>query len=185
MDWIVLKANPDTERQHLNRILQDIAATIGQGDSWETVAVNFEPQSNTGYTVDASGGTITATLPVVVVQGYTTTLNAHGGEVHLNTNGHEIDGLTPGDVLVLEDGNSAALAAREDGLLELIFGTAGTTQQALQFKNEGSALGVLGGVASVDFVGAGVDATIVGDAVTVTITATGSGGGNSFFPSGW
>lgn len=51
----------------------------------------------------------------------------------------------------------------------------GGAQAALQFEDEGIALGAPGTVNTVDFVGAGVTAARVGDAVTVTIGAGGAG----------
>lgn len=48
-------------------------------------------------------------------------------------------------------------------------------QAAIQFKDECSNLGSLGGVTSVDFTGAGVSATVIGPALTVSIA--GSSGG--------
>lgn len=47
MDWIVLKANPDTERQHLNRILQEIAAFAGGGSAvWGAITGTLSDQTD-------------------------------------------------------------------------------------------------------------------------------------------
>lgn len=56
-----------------------------------------------------------------------------------------------------------------------------TKQEAIQFEDEGIALGTLGTVNSIDFVGAGVVATRVLDVVTVTIGGNGDilNGGNT------
>ena len=53
-------------------------------------------------------------------------------------------------------------------------GGGGGSQAAIQFEDEGTPLGAAGTVDTVDFVGAGVTATRVGDAVTVTIPGSGS-----------
>lgn len=53
-------------------------------------------------------------------------------------------------------------------------GGGGGSQAAIQFEDEGVALGAAGTVDTVDFVGAGVTATRVGDAVTVTIPGGGT-----------
>ena len=50
----------------------------------------------------------------------------------------------------------------------------GGGQAAIQFEDEGTPLGAAGTVDTVDFVGAGVTATRVGDAVTVTIPGSGT-----------
>lgn len=50
-------------------------------------------------------------------------------------------------------------------------------QDGIQFKDDGVNLGTSGTVTSVDFVGPGVTAARVGNAVSVTINATGTGGG--------
>lgn len=54
-------------------------------------------------------------------------------------------------------------------------------QSAIQFKDEGVNLGALGTVTSEDFVGAGVLATRVGNAVTVTIPGAGGTAGGSVY----
>ncbi len=51
-------------------------------------------------------------------------------------------------------------------------------QDTIQFQDEGVDLGSSGAVKTVDFVGAGVDATLVGDKVTVTIPGGGGGSGS-------
>ena len=53
-------------------------------------------------------------------------------------------------------------------------GGGGGSQAAIQFEDEGTPLGAAGTVDTVDFVGAGVTATRVGDAVTVTIPGGGT-----------
>jgi hypothetical protein len=50
-------------------------------------------------------------------------------------------------------------------------------QSAIQFKDEGSDEGTLGGIIVVDFVGAGVTVTEAGGVLTVTISGSGGGGG--------
>jgi hypothetical protein len=50
-------------------------------------------------------------------------------------------------------------------------------QDGIQFKDDGVNLGTSGTVTSVDFVGPGVTAARVGNAISVTINATGTGGG--------
>jgi hypothetical protein len=50
-------------------------------------------------------------------------------------------------------------------------------QDGIQFKDDGANLGASGTVTSVDFVGPGVTAARVGNAISVTINATGTGGG--------
>lgn len=50
-------------------------------------------------------------------------------------------------------------------------------QKNIQFKDEGTNLGSSGTVESIDFVGSGITATRVGNAITVT--ASGGGGGGS------
>lgn len=61
------------------------------------------------------------------------------------------------------------------GTLTIDASGGGGSQAAIQFEDEGVALGAPGTVDTVDFVGAGVTATRVGDAVTVTIPGGGSG----------
>jgi hypothetical protein len=56
-------------------------------------------------------------------------------------------------------------------------------QDGIQFKDDGVNLGTSGTVTSVDFVGPGVTAERIGDAVTVTINATGTGGGWTSYSS--
>ena len=63
-----------------------------------------------------------------------------------------------------------------DALTPLISGLSGK-QPSIQFKDEGVNLGSAGGVNSIDFVGPGIEATLVGSAMTVTVNATGTGGG--------
>jgi hypothetical protein len=63
-----------------------------------------------------------------------------------------------------------------DAITPLISGLSGK-QPSIQFKDEGSNLGSAGGVNSIDFVGPGIEATLVGSALTVTVNATGTGGG--------
>jgi hypothetical protein len=63
-----------------------------------------------------------------------------------------------------------------DALTPLISGLSGK-QPSIQFKDEGVNLGSAGGVNSIDFVGPGIDATILGSTLTVTVNATGTGGG--------
>lgn len=86
----------------------------------------------------------------------------------------------------LHYGATAAALAKFPGAKNLVAGTGitltsgsgtltvatlgGSSQDAIQFEDEGVALGAAGTVDTVDFVGAGVTATRVGDAVTVTIT---------------
>jgi hypothetical protein len=52
-------------------------------------------------------------------------------------------------------------------------------QQAIQFKDEGTNVGTLGAITSIDFTGAGVTASVVGTALEVDITGGGGGGGSS------
>lgn len=65
---------------------------------------------------------------------------------------------------------------KADGTWTVVAATGG--QAEIQFKDEGSDLGTAGTATSVDFVGAGVTATRVGDAVTVTIPSTGVSDGD-------
>jgi len=60
------------------------------------------------------------------------------------------------------------------GTLTISASGGGGGQAAIQFEDEGVALGAAGTVDTVDFVGAGVTATRVGDVVTVTIPGGGS-----------
>lgn len=52
-------------------------------------------------------------------------------------------------------------------------------QIGIQFKDEGSNVGTSGAITSIDFVGTGVTASAIGNALTVTISGGGGGGGLS------
>lgn len=60
---------------------------------------------------------------------------------------------------------------------DAVFDALALKQDGIQFKDDGSNLGTAGTVTEIDFVGPGVTAARVGNAVSVTINATGTGGG--------
>jgi len=55
--------------------------------------------------------------------------------------------------------------------------TGGGGQSQIQFKDEGTNIGALGAITSIDFVGSGATASVAGTALTVTIPGGGGGGG--------
>lgn len=57
-------------------------------------------------------------------------------------------------------------------------GGGGSGQSAIQFRDEGTAIGSSGAITSMNFVGSGVTASVAGTALTVTVTG-GSGGGST------
>lgn len=66
------------------------------------------------------------------------------------------------------------------------FGTKRSFQYKIQFQDGGVDLGTSGTVQFLNFTGAGVTASRVGNTVSVAITGGGGGGsGYSYFPSGW
>jgi hypothetical protein len=64
---------------------------------------------------------------------------------------------------------------------DAVFDALALKQDGIQFKDDGSNLGSSGTVTEIDFVGPGVTAARVGNAVSVTINATGTGGGWSAY----
>lgn len=66
---------------------------------------------------------------------------------------------------------------------DAVFDALALKQDGIQLKDDGSNLGTSGTVTEIDFVGPGVTAARVGNAVSVTINATGSGGGWSPYSS--
>ena len=66
---------------------------------------------------------------------------------------------------------------------DAVFDALALKQDGIQFKDDGSNLGSSGTVTEIDFVGPGVTAARVGNAVSVTINATGTGGGWTAYSS--
>lgn len=90
-------------------------------------------------------------------------------------------GLTP-DTVVMSWGlsKSAAWAMTSVEIKGITTTVPGSGQSAIQFENEGVNLGVSGTVDEVDFTGAGVTASRVGNKITVNVPNPGSGGASSF-----
>lgn len=67
----------------------------------------------------------------------------------------------------------------------IVNASAGGSQSAIQFKDEGTNIGTSGGVTSVNFTGTGVTATESANAVTVTISGGGAGSGTVSYIPKW
>jgi len=104
--------------------------SAGGGGAWQApIAANFEPAKGKSYTVNISGGSVTATLPATIAAGDVFTLHAYGSSDNsllLDRNGHTIgyrgQNIDPdGDGnLIIENGSTATLVALSATQLELV-----------------------------------------------------------------
>lgn len=98
------------------------ALPSGGGMAWLAVSAAVNPVADqTGYLVDASGGTVALTLPASAAAGFVVAANADGGAVRIVSNGNAIDGVPGGDDLLLADGEAVQLAASASGVFEVVW----------------------------------------------------------------
>lgn len=136
-----------------------VAATISANAVTNAKLAQIATQTIKGRTTAGTGNVedLTATQATAILNSFTGDSGSGG-----------IKGLVPAPV-----SGDASKYLKGDGTWSAVTGS----QAAIQFKDDGSNLGSAGTVASVDFVGPGVTAARLGNDVTVTINATGTGGG--------
>lgn len=129
-----------------------VAAAMASGAmTWlEINNANVNPAvNNTGYLMQCGGVDRTVTLPASAPQYFRVTINANGGDVILQPNGNNIDGVGVGNTLRIEDGNTVTLVAHATGLLDILYGAVPGPQG---LPGEGGGAGHFG-TAEIDFGG--------------------------------
>lgn len=145
---------------------RDEGATVGT-----TGAMTSFNVTGAGATLSASGTNLTLNIPGGGGGG--------GGAINIYD-----DGALIGDTSEfpnLEFGTGLSVIQLDDTTLRIDAsggGGGGGGQATIQFRDEGTAVGGNGTITSVNFVGAGVTASVAGTALTVTVPG-GTGGGSS------